>query len=297
MEVRLGTRNRIKSLIDAYKSFTKNKSAAFGLWVTIFYILLATVIQFVLPLITLRESPINVLRPPRLWPPAYWFGTDYVGQSTLADIIGGAPFILETSFLAGIYTTVIGLIVGLVSGYIGGIADNIIMWINDTLLTLPSLLLVIMIATMIKTTNPLVLAGVLSITGWTGLARAVRSQVLSIKQLPYIEVSKVLGLGWSYIMFKEVMPQLIPFVWINLILNVEGAIYATVGLFYLGLMPYTSNNWGFMISNALSLGAAYGTNAIWYFIFPTLFVTLFMVGLIELAYGIDEVVNPRLRKV
>jgi len=141
-----------------------------------------------------------------------------------------------------------------------------------------------------------VLAGVLSITGWTGLARAVRSQVLSIKQLPYMEVSKVLGLNWSYILFKEIMPQLIPFIWINLILNVESAIYATVGLFYLGLMPFTSNNWGFMISNAISLGAAYGTNALWYFIFPTLFVTLFMVGLIELAYGIDEIVNPRLRK-
>ncbi|MFP3044597.1 MAG: ABC transporter permease [Thermocladium sp.] len=296
MEEKISTKSKIQPIIGMFRLLTKSKAASFGLWVTVFYILLATVAQLLIPLVTLKESPGNVLLPPRLWPPAYWFGTDYVGQSTLADIIGGAPFILETSFLAGIYTTVIGMIVGLVSGYAGGLVDSAVMWINDTLLTLPSLLIVILIATMVKTTNPLVLAGVLSITGWTGLARAVRSQVLSIKQLPYMEVSKVLGLNWSYILFKEIMPQLIPFIWINLILNVESAIYATVGLFYLGLMPFTSNNWGFMISNAISLGAAYGTNALWYFIFPTLFVTLFMVGLIELAYGIDEIVNPRLRK-
>ncbi|MFP3210111.1 MAG: ABC transporter permease [Thermocladium sp.] len=296
MEEKISAKSKIQPIIGMFRLLTKSKAASFGLWVTVFYILLATVAQLLIPLVTLKESPGNVLLPPRLWPPAYWFGTDYVGQSTLADIIGGAPFILETSFLAGIYTTVIGMIVGLVSGYAGGLVDSAVMWINDTLLTLPSLLIVILIATMVKTTNPLVLAGVLSITGWTGLARAVRSQVLSIKQLPYMEVSKVLGLNWSYILFKEIMPQLIPFIWINLILNVESAIYATVGLFYLGLMPFTSNNWGFMISNAISLGAAYGTNALWYFIFPTLFVTLFMVGLIELAYGIDEIVNPRLRK-
>lgn len=296
MKEKIITKSKLQPIIGIFRLLTKSKAASFGLWVTIFYILLATVAQLLIPLVTLKESPANVLLPPRLWPPAYWLGTDYVGQSTLADIIGGAPFILETSFLAGIYTTVIGMIVGLVSGYAGGLVDSIVMWINDTLLTLPSLLIVILIATMVKTTNPLVLAGVLSITGWTGLARAVRSQVLSIKQLPYMEVSKVLGLNWSYILFKEIMPQLIPFIWINLILNVESAIYATVGLFYLGLMPFTSNNWGFMISNAISLGAAYGTNALWYFIFPTLFVTLFMVGLIELAYGIDEIVNPRLRR-
>lgn len=236
------------------------------------------------------------LQPPKLWPPIYWFGTDNVGEPVLVDIVNGAPFIIEISFLAGLYTTLIGLVVGLISGYFGGIVDSIIMLFNDALLTIPSLLITVIVAVMVHTTNPLILAGVLSITGWTGLARSVRSQVLASKEYPYIEVSKVLGLKWSYVLYKEILPTIVPYVWINLILNMEGSLYAAVGLYYLGLLPFDPTNWGYMISNALSLGAAYGSSAIWYFFFPTLFVVLFMVGLIELAYGIDEVINPRLRR-
>jgi len=214
----------------------------------------------------------------------------------LVDIANEAPFIIEISFLASLYTTLIELVVGLISGYFGGIVDSIIMLFNDALLTIPSLLITVIVAVMVHTTSPLILAGVLSITGWTGLARSVRPQVLASKEYPYIEISKVLGLKWSYVLYKEILPTIVPYVWINLILNMEGSLYAAVGLYYLGLLPFNPTNWGYMISNALSLGAAYGSSAIWYFFFPTLFVVLFMVGLIELAYGIDEVINPRLRR-
>jgi len=285
----------LQSLIKALKVIWSNKAAKFGIGVMVFYIVLALIGPVLLPY-NYRTNPAMALKPPRLWPPIYWFGTDNVGEPILIDIANGAPFIIEISFLAGLYTTLIGLIVGLISGYFGGIVDSIIMLFNDALLTIPSLLITVIVAVMVHTTNPLILAGVLSITGWTGLARSVRSQVLASKEYPYIEVSKVLGLGWGFILLREILPIVLPYVWINLILNMEGSLYAAVGLYYLGLLPFDPTNWGYMINNALSLGAAYGSSAIWYFLFPTIFVTLFMVGLIELAYGIDEAINPRLRR-
>ena len=289
------SKDKLEPLIKALKIILRNRAAKFGIAVIIFYVVLAIVGPIILPY-NYRTNPAMALKPPMLWPPQYWFGTDNIGEPILVDIANGAPFVVEISFLAGLYTTVIGLVVGLISGYFGGIVDSIIMLINDALLTIPSLLITVIIAVMVHTTNPLVLAGVLSVTGWTGLARSVRSQVLASKEYPYIEVSRVLGLGWRYVLFREILPTLMPYIWINLILNMEGSLYAAVGLYYLGLLPFDPTNWGYMISNALSLGAAYGSSAIWYFLFPTLFVTLFMVGLIELAYGIDEAINPRLRK-
>ncbi|WP_291999138.1 ABC transporter permease, partial [Caldivirga sp.] len=233
---------------------------------------------------------------PRLWPPIYWFGTDNVGEPLLVDIVNGAPFVLEVSLLTALYTTVLGLLVGIVAGFSGGYVDAALSFISQVLMTIPSLLLVMIMATMIHTNNPLILSGILSITGWTGLALSVRSQILSMRELPYIEVSRVLGLSGGYILFKEITPKIMPYVWINFILNMEGAVYASVGLYFLGLLPFQNYNWGALISEALGYGAYYGGRALPILIVPVVFVTLYMVALIELAYGIDEVINPRLRK-
>ncbi|MGC9118704.1 MAG: ABC transporter permease [Thermoproteus sp.] len=288
---------RAESLRRTFAILWRNGPARFGLVVVAAYVIMAAVGPLILPYEPVSfPKPSEILLPPQPWPPSKWLGTDMTGQGILVDIVNGAPFVLEVSFLAGLFTTLIGLAVGIVAGYLGRYVDAVLMWITDTLLTIPSLLLVVIIATMIKTENPLVLAGILSITGWTGLARAVRSQVLAIKNLPYIEAARVLGLGTGYILFREILPPLMPYIWINLILNVEGAIYAAVGLYYLGLLPFKNYDWGAMINFALQLGAVYGTNAVWYLLFPVLFISLYMVALMELAYGIEEIVNPRLRR-
>ncbi|KUO90274.1 MAG: hypothetical protein AT713_05765 [Caldivirga sp. JCHS_4] len=109
-------------------------------------------------------------------------------------------------------------------------------------------------------------------------------------------MSRVLGLSGSYILFKEITPKIMPYVWINFILNMEGAVYAAVGLYFLGLLPYQNYNWGALINQALSYGAYFGGRALLILVVPVVFVTLYMVALIELAYGIDEIINPRLRK-
>ena len=296
MERLQGTYNALRGTLRTLRLIWGNKAARFGLVVLLIYIAMAIIGPILLPYKPIIASSANVFQPPRLWPPLYWFGTDNVGVPLIVDIVNGAPFVLEISLLSALYTTVIGLVVGIVAGYKGGYADAALSFISQVLMTIPSLLLVMIIAAFIKTNNPFILAGILSITGWTGLALSVRSQVLAMREYPYIEVSRVLGLSSSYILFKEITPKIMPYIWINFILNMEGAVYAAVGLYFLGLLPYQNYNWGALINQALNYGAYYGGKALPMLVVPVIVVTLYMVALIELAYGIDEVINPRLRR-
>lgn len=196
---------------------------------------------------------------------------------------------------SGLITTAVGILVGITAGFVGGTTDLLLMGATDVALNIPSLVLTLVVASLIKNADPLTLAGILSLTSWAGLARAVRSQVLSLRSQPHIEILKILGLGRAYAIFREVIPSLGSYIAIHYIFNVEGAVYALVGLYYLGIIPYNPNNWGSMINVALSDGALFGTKAIWFFVSPTLIITIFMSSLILLSYGIDEISNPRLR--
>lgn len=283
--------------LNYLKLIWSNNKGKVGLIITIFYILLGTVGPIIIPKpVVVNVNPNMIFRPPSL-NLEYLLGTGPLGDSILGDIVWGAPFILEISFLAGLFTTLIGITVGMISGYLGGIVDNILMSINDIVMTMPSLILILILATSLKTTNPFILAGILSISGWTGLARSVRSQVLLMKNFPYVEVSRILGLGSFHIIFREIMPTMASYIAIHFIFNVEGALYASVGLYFLGILPVNQYNWGVMINEAIQDGGIYGKQAFWYLFWPSFFVVMFMFGLIMLSYGIDEISNPRLRKI
>ncbi|QGR19618.1 ABC transporter permease [Stygiolobus azoricus] len=283
--------------LNYLKLIWRNNKGKVGLIITVFFILLGTVGPIIVPKpVVVNVNPNMVFRPPSL-NLEHLLGTGPLGDSILGDIVWGAPFILEISFLTGLFTTLIGIIVGMISGYLGGIVDNILMSINDIVMTMPSLILILILATSLKTTNPFILAGILSISGWTGLARSVRSQILLMKNLPYVEVSRILGLGSFHIIFREIMPTIASYIAIHFIFNVEGALYASVGLYFLGILPVSQYNWGVMINEALQDGGIYGNRAFWYLFWPSFFVVMFMFGLIMLSYGIDEISNPRLRKI
>ncbi|QXJ31277.1 ABC transporter permease [Saccharolobus shibatae] len=274
----------------------KNKKSRVGLIITVFYILIAVFGEIIFPTTySLHPSSTTIFMPPQLSNFYLIFGTGPFAESILVQIIQGAESVIEVSFLAGLFATLIGIAVGIVAGYLGGIIDDILMGITDIVLTLPSIILLIVVVSAFKTSNPIILSLILSITSWAGLARAVRSQVLVIRNSPTIEVLRVLGLSRGYIIFREVVPTLGSYIIIHYIFNVEAAVYAEVGLYYLGVLPYNPNNWGAMIQQALSYGAALGGKAIYYLAFPTVAVVGFMSGLILLSYGIDEISNPRIR--
>lgn len=222
-------------------------------------------------------------------------GTDSLGQDVWTQIILGTRPIMIVGVLAAIITISIGVVVGLLTGYLGGIVDGALMRITDVFLTIPGLPLIIVVASVVQTSNPFVLALILSITAWAGLARAVRSQAMSLRSSDFVEAAKLQGVSLSNMIGRQLLPNVGPYVAIHFLLAITGAIYAEVGLFLLGIAPISGTNWGIMINLAMSQGALYTSDSALYLFSPMAAIVILQVAFVFLSRALDSVFNPRLR--
>lgn len=282
--------------MSAVKSFfnimARNKQAFLGLIILIAFLLMAVIGPYIIPAST-QTNYANRLQLPSLKHP---FGTDYAGRDTLSEFVHGSRNVLVVAFLTALFTLLIAFIIGTVSGVIGGTVDAVLMFITNIILTVPSFPIMMVLSMVIKITDPVTFGLVLSIWSWAGLARAIRSQILSLKQRDFIEASRILGLSLTHIIFAEMLPNITSYVAINFIMIMRGAITASVGLMVLGLVPFSATHWGMMLQMAISTtGAMYGSSAIIYFLVPVLGIVLFQMGCLFFANGLDEALNPRLR--
>lgn len=277
---------------DFLNVLRRNPTAIVGLGILIFFVLLATVGPLVVPL-SKEQNPAMMYKPPSK---EHWLGTDYAGRDVLMQIIHGAGPVMTVGFLTSLISVSIALVVGMVSGFMGGIVDTVLMRITDVFLTIPGLPLIIVLSMYVKATNPLVIALLLSVSAWGGLARAIRAQLLSLRRREFVEAASTLGLSNAYIMMQEIFPHIAPYVLMNLLLSFTGAIYAQVGLFFLGVLPFSSVNWGVMLNFAINQGGAlYSRDSAFYLISPMAAIVLLQVGSILFIQVLDELYNPRLR--
>lgn len=277
---------------ELWHLLTRHPQNMIGLGIVVLYGFMAIVGPTLYPAVLATNA--NAIYLPPSW--AYPLGTDYAGRSVLALVVIGTRSVLEVASVAAVITVVVGVTVGLWSGFLGGWVDQILMRITDLFLTVPSLPLLILIASIVVLTNPLLIAVLLSITAWGGLARAVRSQVLSYREREYIEAARSLRLGTTHIVFREITPNLMPYIVMHLLLAVTGAIYAEVGLFYLGVFPFKANNWGVMLNLAYNQGGAiYSSQSMFYLISPMAAILFLQLGIVLLLRFVEEVFNPRLR--
>ncbi|SFQ01647.1 ABC transporter permease [Caldicoprobacter faecalis] len=224
----------------------------------------------------------------------YIMGTDYIGRDIFAQVVHGSRDVLTIGFLAATFAILIGVTIGALSGFIGGWVDSMLMLITNLFLTIPSFPIMIILSAFISIKSPLVMASILAIFGWAGLARAVRAQILEIKERGFIVVCKVMGLNNFYIIFREVLPNMVSYLAINFITIMQSSIVSSVGVMMLGFAPYTPTNWGVMLNSAIRQGLT-NPDAIYYLLSPILCLTLFQLGCIFFASGIDDALNPRLR--
>jgi peptide/nickel transport system permease protein len=295
--------SRIKGFLEDWvivpgKIIVRNKKGLTGLIITLGFILLAVIGPMMIP--EPRSFSCPIYEPPTIlkWPPSFEhpLGCDYVGEDIFAQIVYGTPIVLEIAFIAGLLTTLIGIVVGMVAGFKGGMVDSVLMAITDIVMTIPGLPLIIVLSTVIRTYDPFTIGLLISIRWWTGLARSIRSQVLSIRQQDYIEAAKALGMRTHHIIFSEIMPNLMGFIAINFIFAAIGAIYASVGLYFLGILPFSTYNWGVMLNMAYKqAGALMTVKSLHYILSPIIAIILLQTGFIFLSYSLDEIFNPRLR--
>ena len=229
---------------------------------------------------------------------AHPLGTDFEGTDVLALVVTGGRYILFSAFLAALFTIAIGTGVGLISGYYRGFADSALMRVTDFILTLPQFPFLVVLSTVSHFGSPILLGLVLGVTGWGGMARAVRSQTLSLRERGFVESVQGLGLSSGHIIVREVLPNVAPYVAMNLLISITGAIYAESGLFFLGLLPYSTNNWGVMLYNAFyQAGVMYTRQAVLYLLAPLIAILLVTLGVVLVLDAADELLNPRLREV
>jgi peptide/nickel transport system permease protein len=280
-------------LKSAWHIILKKPSRLLGLGIIILFALMAIVGPYLYP----RELPIN---PNAIYAPISWhypMGTDFEGTSNLALIITGARYVLFAAAMAAVFTVVFGTVLGLVAGYYLGWSDSIIMRITDFILTIPGFPLLVVLSTVWNFGQPVAMGFVLGITGWGGLARAVRSQTLSLRERGFIEAARTLGLSPMHILFKEILPNVGSYIAMNLLLAVTGSIYAEVGLFFLGVVPFQVNNWGVMLNLAVfSAGAMSSTQALPYLLSPLLALLILTLGVVLFLDAVDEMFNPRLKE-
>ena len=209
-------------------------------------------------------------------------GTDTLGRDVWARLLYGA----RTSLFVGIASMVlslgIGVAVGLTAGYFGGAIDGALMWIVDLLLTLPSLLLLVVLSTVFPPTPwtvPLVIGSV----GWTGFARTVRSEVLSVRARDYVTAAQAIGATHVRIMARHVVPAVLPNIIVLAALGTSGAVTLDAGLSYLGLgVPLPTPSWGRMISEAQTYFAV----APWLVVFPGAAIAITAIGFNLIGQGL-----------
>ncbi len=226
---------------------------------------------------------------------AHPLGTENSGRDMLALLILGAP----NSFLVGVIAAAVGMTVGIFlgfsAGFIGGKVDDVIRVMSDVTITIPALMVLIVIQSLLNQVELSTMALLIAMFAWPQPTRLIRSQVLTMRESGYVQMAKLSGASIWSIMFREIMPNLIPYLFASFIGNATGAILAAVGLETLGLGPQRVPTLGGTIYYALS-AAALLRNMWWWWGIPTLLLALMFIGLLLINLGFDEIANPRLRR-
>lgn len=283
-----------KTLVFRY--FRRNKSLAVGLALLAFLLIFSIGGSLVIDTNKLAY-PLAVVP---LQPPGaqYPLGTDKDGRDLLAVMVRGILLTGMIGLIAGTIGIVVGVTLGFIAGYFGGIVDSVARWTTEVLLTIPTLILLIIIAGTIVDKNKVTIftmALVASIVSWVGPTRVVRAQVLTMKERTFVSVAKLSGMGNFEIIFKELMPNMLPFLVAAFVAQVMGAIGASFGLEVLGLGPAREPTIGMTIRWAVFHSAMFN-QWWWWVLWPVLAMVSIFASLSLINVGLDEVANPRIRR-
>ena len=291
---RLAWQRRRQTLVRNARLFRRSRQAVVGLLI----LAVAVVVAIVAPWVVSPDAidPATATGVPNSPPsPGYPLGTDNFGRSVLSLLVMGTRVSLTVGIAAAVGAVVMGSAVGLVSGYYGGTRiDTFLNAVTNWFLVIPWLVLAIALASILGATLWNVIL-VIAVTSWAITARLVRSQVLSIRKLPYVERARVLGASDWTIITRYVLPNVFPVIFANTVLTVAVAILSETTLAILGLGDPNSVSWGRIIEEAFKAGAM--TNGYWWWLIPPgVAIVLVTLAFTMCGHALDEILNPKLRR-
>ncbi|MEM3725814.1 MAG: ABC transporter permease [Candidatus Bathyarchaeia archaeon] len=289
-------RSMLSKIVPGITSLTKRGLA--GWLIILGAVIVASII--VMTLLSPWISPydpstkgINVGAP--LTPPNYQFpfGTNDLGQDMLSRVISGGGIMLQVALLSVVICLMVGVPLGLFSSYIGGVLDRTICLVMDSVYAFPGLILAIAIAAMLGrgVTNMALSIAVVYIPSYF---RVIRSQVLSIKEMPYVEAAQSIGAKSRTILFNYILPNVVPSIVVVATVNFADAILTAAGLTFIGLgVEVDIPDWGWDLTN----GRRLLPSGVWWVItFPGIFIILLALGFTLMGEGLSELLNPKLRE-
>lgn len=268
-----------------------SKKFLVGIGVLLFFVGLAIIMPWFMP------NPKAMVAMP--WePPSYGriLGTDLFGRDVFSLFVHGMNMSLRIGILAGLAATALGVAVGAVAGYKGGIVDEVLMGITNVMLVIPTLALLIVLAAFLKMRNEMLMAFIIGITSWPWTARSIRSQTLSLKAREFIDLARMSGLSGLKIIFQDVLPNMFSYVFMCFALQMASGILSETGLSMIGLGPTDVVSLGMILRWAL-LWETVRLGKWWVFVPVTIAITLVTTSLLLINTGMDEIFNPRMRRL
>lgn len=222
-------------------------------------------------------------------------GTDTQGRDIASHMVHGGQILILTALIGGVIATLIALFFGSLSALAGGLIDKFFTALANLFLAIPQFVLVVVLAGTFRFDSTLYLGIIIGLLIWPALLRAIRAQVLSLRERDFVEAARSLGLSVTHIIFREILPNMSSYVLINLIFSITIAMYFQIGLVVLGLAPISDYTWGVMIYFGRSRGTLYNQDGATMALAPVLAIALFQVCLVLFARAVEEIFDPRLR--
>jgi len=275
-----------KSSRRILKKFLRHKTGILGAFLLFSFILLAVFADLITPYDPYTQNLVERLLPPS---PKHFFGTDYAGRDIFTRIIYGARISLTVGFISVFFALSLGVFLGLISGYFGGLWDVLIMRLIDIMLAFPTILLAIGIVAVLgpKLENTMIAVGIVSIPTF---ARIVRASVLSVKEKDFIVAAKAVGVSTGKILLKHILPNIVAPIIVQATLGIGSAILEAAGLSFLGLgaKPPTPE-WGAMLSESRQ----YLRTAPWTVVFPGLAIMMLVLAFNLFGDALRDVFDPK----
>ncbi len=274
------------SEFDFWRELSRSRMAISGLFLLTLILSMAIAAKWIAPRDP-QQTSTESFRPPSA---RFYFGTDDLGRDVFSGVAHGARLSLSIGLIVAMLSGIIGALIGLWSGYAGGLVDELLMRLTELFLIPPRFFLALVAAALFGSTF-LALIVVLSITYWPLTARLVRAQVLSLKQRTFVEAARAIGASHARIMFREILPNVLPLIVTNITLMIGSVILVEAGLEFIGLGDTSQITWGYMLHN----GQQFVRDAWWMLFFPTFALCLLVFALTVVGDALNRALDPRSR--
>ena len=286
----------IGRFLKGWSIFRESLLGRIGLILLIIFALMA-MLSFFPPLIDPMYHPMTGVDPEISFSTGpcmrHWLGTDFMGRDILSQLLAGARVAFMVGISAAFMSIFLGTVIGTISGYMGRFVDTALMRLADMVMVMPTLLVLLILSSLFGQLNIWAIVIIIALFRWPGVSRVIRAQTLSLKQRPFIDASRVAGASHIRIIFKHIIPNVLPLSLLYMTFRVTSAITTEAALAFLGFGDPGTVSWGMMLQWVWKTGHMF--QAPYWLIPPGICISLITLSFYMLGRAMDEVLDPRLR--